>query len=166
MPIRPSIDAAMRVSRELSAVLEALVNDPDRESPQTLEEAHAALLRRRAPGARETEFLHPQDSASLLVQLDGLIEEYGGEAALADFITAKASEGLSRVVEAAMGDVSLPDEPTLGIVRAAMLEGLTARMAGEGTIDEEDEGPLLEEIDELIARYGGDAPAETFIRFE
>ena len=39
-------------------------------------------------------------------------------------------------------------------------------MAGEGTVDEEDEGPLLEEIDELIARYGGDAPAETFIRFE
>ena len=166
MPIRPAIDAAARVSRELSAMLEALVNDPDREPPQTLEEARAELLRRSAPSARQTEFLHPQDFDSLLVELDGLIEEYGGEAALADFIAGQASEGLSRVIEAAMDDPALPDEPTLGLVRAAMLEGLTARMAGEGTIDEEDEGPLLEEIDALIARYGADADAETFIRFE
>ena len=161
--IRPSIDAAMRVSRSLSAALEALIGDPDREPPQTLQEARALLL---GHGARDAEFLHPQDAESVLVELDGRIEEYGGEAALADFIAAKASEGLSRVIEAAMDDPGLPEEPTLGIVRAAMLDGLTARMAGEGAIDEEDEGPLLAEIDELIARYGEDADAESFTRFE
>ncbi|HVC10737.1 MAG TPA: hypothetical protein VNE59_03790 [Burkholderiales bacterium] len=166
MPIRHSIDTAARVSRELSALLEALVNDPDREPPQSLGEARATVLEHSTPATRQTEFLHPQDGDSLLVELDALIEEYGGDAPPSDFIANKASEALSRVIEAAMGDAGLPDEPTLGIVRAAMLGGLTARMTGGGTLDEEDEGPLIEEIDDLIERYGEDADAETFIRFE
>ncbi len=76
MAIRPSVDVATRVSPELSAIIEGLVNDPDREvPPQTLEEVRIALIRRGTVGTRETEFLHPQDEASLLVELDRLIEE-------------------------------------------------------------------------------------------
>ena len=55
---------------------------------------------------------------------------------------------------------------TLGAVREAMVSGLTPRLIGEGMIDEDDEGVLLEEIDELIRRFGKDALAETVIRFE
>jgi len=166
MAIRLPIDVATRVSAELSKLIERLVNDPDREESPTLEDARAALLRRSPSPQRETELLHPQDRTSALGELDGLIEEYGKEAPAADFVAAKASEGLSRVIEAAMGDPSLPDEPTLGAVRAAMVDGLTARLVGDGAIDPDDDGVLLGEIDELVRRYGAGAPAEPLVRFE
>jgi AcrR family transcriptional regulator len=165
MAIRPPIDVAARVSAELSKLFERLVNDPDREAPPTLEDVRAVLLRRRSPSPqRETEFLHPQDRSSALGELDRLIEEYGKEAPAADFVAARASEGLSRLIEAAAADTSLP--PTLGAVRAAMAGGLTARLVGDGGIDPDDDGVLLAEIDELIRRYGAGAPAELLVRFE
>lgn len=167
MTIRPSIDVATRISPELSAVIEGLVNDPDQEvPPQTLEEARVALVNRSSCEAREMEFLRPQDETSLLVELDRLIEEYGEEAPAIDFVVAKASEGLSRVIQAAIDDMRFLRAPTLGAMREAMANGLTARLIGEGAIDEDDEGVLLGEIDELIRNYGEDTPAETLIRFE
>lgn len=167
MTIRPSIDVATRISPELSAIIEELVNDPDREvPPETLEEVRVALMQRSSSEVRETEFLHPQDETSLLVELDRLIEEYGEEAPAIDFVVVKASEGLSRVIQAAMDDTSFRRAPTLGAMRRVMAGGLTATLIGEGAIDEDDEGVLLGEIDELIRRYGDDTPAETLIRFE
>ena len=167
MTIRPSIDVATRISPELSAIIEELVNDPAREAPpQTLDEVRTALVERGTGEAREMEFLHPQDETSLLVELDRLIEEYGKEAVAIDFVVVKASEGLSRIIQAAMDDISFRRMPTLRAMREAMVNGLTARLIGDGAIDEDDEGVLLGEIDELIRHYGEDTPAETLIRFE
>jgi hypothetical protein len=165
MPIRPSIDAATRVSVGLSELIENLVNDPDRETPASLGDVRE-LLRERTAG-NEMEYLDPEDRESLLVELDGLIEEFGEEAALADFIEARASEALSRLIEGAMNDPALPEEPTLGAVREAMLHGLGSGMAEDDeTIEQADDSGLFDEIDELIRRYGEDAPAENFIRFD
>jgi len=47
-----------------------------------------------------------------------------------------------------------------------MVGGLTARLIGEGAIDEDDEGVLLGEIDEMIRRFGEETLAETLVRFE
>jgi len=56
---------------------------------------------------------------------------------------------------------------TLGSVRDAMVGGLTARLVGDGAIEtDEDNGMLLAEIEVLIARFGKDALAEFFVRFE
>ena len=167
MAIRLSVDVATRISPELSETIEELMNDPDREvSPQTLDEVRAALIGRGTAETRETEFLHPQDEASLLVELDRLIEEYGKEAPAIDFVAVKASEGMSRIIQAAMDDSRFPRAPTLGATREAMAGGLTARLIGEGAIDEDDEGVLLGEIDEMIRRYGEETLAETLVRFE
>jgi hypothetical protein len=116
--------------------------------------------------AMEVESLHPQDRISLTAELDDLIEEYGDDAPVIDFVVTKASEALSRVIEAAMDDVSLPEEPTLGAVRRALVQGLAARLIGEGAIDLDDDAGLMAEIDELIRRYGENAVAEDLIRFE
>lgn len=159
------IDIATRVSAELSAFFETLVNDPDREEPPTLEDAHHALLEGGSGKAAER-VMHPQDRDSALAEIDGLIEEYGGEMLAYHFVAAKASEGLSRIIETAAADRNLPRAPTLGRVRQAMMAGLTARLAGDGTIDPDEDGTLLAEIDELIRRYGAHAEAEHFIRFE
>ena len=68
MTIRASIDVATRISAELSAIIEGLVNDPEREAPpQTLEQVRVALVEHGTSEARETEFLRPQDETSLLV---------------------------------------------------------------------------------------------------
>lgn len=163
--LRPSLDVATRVSRALSDIIEALVNDPDREEPPTLETVRAAL-RGYGAAAGPDAALHPQDETSVLVELDRLIEEYGRDALAIDFVTAKASESLSRVIQAVLDGASGWPAPTLGVVREAMLGGLTARLAGAGALDEEDEGVLLEEINQLAMLYGDQAAAEQFVRFE
>jgi hypothetical protein len=166
MTIRPSIDVATRVSAQLSEVLEKFTEDPDRENPATLAEVRAALRRRGEPPAGETEYLHPQDRESLLVELDALIEEYGEEMLADNFVTGRASEGLSRVIETVASDRNRPRQPTLGGVRDAMTGGLIAKMIGDGALDEDDESALLAEIDELIRRHGPSALAEPFVRYE
>src|SRR3972149_2707830 len=128
------IDIATRVSAELSAIIEALVNDPDQEEPPTLEEARNALLESGSGDAAQAA-MHPQDRNSALAEIDGLIEEYGGDMLAHYFVVAKASEALTRIIETASSDRTFPKAPTLGRVRQAMLEGLTARLAGGGAID-------------------------------
>jgi hypothetical protein len=164
--MRPPIDVAMRVSPQLSDVIEKMVNDPDREQSPTLGEVRNSMQETIGPVAAQVASLHPQDRTSMTVELDELIEEYGEEALAMDFIAAKASEALSRVIEAAMDDPSLPEEPTLESVREAIINGLTARLIGQGTLEPEEDATLLGEIDALIQRYGPDAIAEDFIRFE
>lgn len=163
--MRP-VDVAANVSPELSSYIQTLVEDPDREEEPTLEDVRAALREATGEELREVEALHPEDRTSMMVELDDLISEYGEDALAADFVEVAASEDLSRVIEAAMDDPSLPEEPTLALVREAMLAGLTARLAGDGTIGADEDATLLAEIEALIARYGDDALAEDFIRFE
>jgi hypothetical protein len=163
--MRAPIDVASRVSTELSAAIEKLANDPDREEPPSLAEVRAELAGTGAD-AQQLAVMHPQDRASMLVELDDLVEEFGAEALAADFVSVKASEALSRAIEAAMDDVGLTEEPTLGAVREAMTQGLIARLVGDGVIEPDDDTALQAEIDDLIARYGEDAIAEDFIRFE
>ncbi len=164
--MRASIDVATRVSPQLSDLIEKMVNDPDREQSPTLGQVRDSMQDTIGPVAAQVASLHPQDRTSLTVELDELIEEYGEEAPAIDFVAAKASEALSRVIEAAMDDPSLPEEPTLEAVREAMFNGLTARLIGHGTLEPDEDATLLEEIDVLIQRYGQDAIAEDFMRFE
>jgi hypothetical protein len=164
--MRASIDVATRVSAQLSDLIDKMVNDPDREEPPTLGEVRNSLQDSVGAVATQIASLHPQDRTSVMVELDDLIDEYGAEAPAIDFVAAKASEALSRVIEAATDDPSLPDEPTLECVREAMVGGLAARLIGHGALDPEEDATLLEEIDVLIQRYGQDAVAGDFIRFE
>jgi hypothetical protein len=153
------------VSAKLSRIIESVVNDPDRDEAPTLDEVHKALQRSGSSHAAQVA-MHPQDRSSALAEVASLIEEYGGDALAHYFIAAKASEGLSRIIETAAADRNLPRAPTLARVRQAMVEGLTARLAGDGTIDPDEDANLLAEIDVLIHRNGPDAVAEDFIRFE
>ncbi|OGA53613.1 MAG: hypothetical protein A3F74_02250 [Betaproteobacteria bacterium RIFCSPLOWO2_12_FULL_62_58] len=161
--MRAPIDVATRVSAILSAFIAKVVNDPDRDDPPTLEDVRAAL--HESSRAAEVR-MHPQDRTSSLAEIESLIEEYGEEMLAIDFVAAKASEGLSRIIETAMTGVRLPRNPTLGAVRQAMVNGLTARLVGEGAIDPDEDDTLLAEIDALIRRFGKDAVAENLIRFE
>jgi hypothetical protein len=164
--VKHPVDVETRVSAELSGFIERLVNDPEREEPPTLDGVRAAL-RELATDEAESAEMHPQERESVQIELDDLIEEYGGDMLAVSFIAAKASEDLSRIIEAASNDPALPDQPTLGAVREAMLvEGLTARLVGDGVIEADEDQTLLAEIDALIERNGPDAIAETFTRFE
>ncbi len=159
------IDVEAHVSAELSRFIESLVNDPDREEPPTLKDVRTALQAAAMEEALAAE-MHPQERESALIELDDLIEEYGEDMLAVNFVAARASEALSRTIEAAANDPALPDEPTLGAVREAMLQGLTARLIGDGVIEPDEDQTLLAEIEGLIEHYGQDAIAETLIRFE
>jgi hypothetical protein len=166
MALRPPIDVAARVSSELSATIESIVNDPDRERALTLGEVLEILSKRGGQTPLSADLLHPQDQTSIIVELNELVSEYGADARAIDFVAGQASEALSRVIEAAMNDPSLPDEPTLSLVRSAIVDGLAAKLVGDGALDADEDTTVLAEIDELIRRSGEDAPAEEFVRFE
>jgi hypothetical protein len=158
------IDIASRVSPELSSVIEARVNDPDADQPVTLWSVRVSLAEGGLSETREADRLHFDGNQSLIAELDALIEQFGPDALAIDFVAVKASEQLSRVIDAAMQDPDIP--PTLAAVREAMNHGLVARLVGEGAIDPDEDETLLAEIDGLIERFGGDADAEAFVRYE
>ena len=67
--MKPPIDVSTRVSGDLSAIMDALINDPDREEPPTLADV-ASLLRHRSSRAEVREILlHPQRHESLLAEV-------------------------------------------------------------------------------------------------
>jgi len=164
--MRMSIDVATRASRELGTVIETMVNDPEPEEPPTLEDVRHVLRHMVDAADRRDEAMHPQERTSVLREIDDLIDEFGGEAPAVDFLAVKASEELSRIIEVAMENKLVRHEPTLGAVRDAMANGLMARLVGDGTIEPDQDQTLLAEIDGFVERYGSDALAEDFVRFE
>lgn len=165
--IRNPIDVATRVSSNLSALIENRINRSEPGQIITLEDMREFLAGLLSDAFTETEQLHHFDvNESLLDELNALIEEYGETPAAIDFIQKVASEPLSRVIEATIIQRSPDSPPTLESVREAMTSGLTARLVGEGALEEDEDDNLIAEIDALISCYGSDALAEEFIRYE
>ncbi len=159
-------DVASRVSPDLCVIIERMVNDPDLEEPPTLADVRAVVSELVTDAERRDEAMHPQERTSVLREVDDLVEEFGSEAPAVDFVAAKAGEGLSRIIETAMNDALVRHAPTLARVRDAMVQGLTSRLVGDGTLDPDEDQTLLAEIEGLIERHGSDALAEDFVRFE
>lgn len=160
------IDVATRVSRELGSVIEAMIDNPERDEPPTLEEVRYVVNQMADDADRWDEAMHPQERTSVLREIDDLVDEFGGEAPAVDFLAVKASEELSRIIEVAMENPLVRHEPTLGAVRDAMANGLIARLVGDGTIEPDQDQTLLAEIDDLVQLHGPDVLAEDFVRFE
>jgi len=87
MATRQPSGTTRRLSNELLAVIKALVHDRQRERPPTLDEVRAELQQTGLQWSSNGELLHPQDRTSLLIEIDGLIARYGGEASAADLLT-------------------------------------------------------------------------------
>lgn len=165
--IPDSADISSRVSSNLSALIDARLKDPDAEQPVTLASVRAYLAGLLPPSVQEAEKLHHADfDVSMLDELDALIEEYGGDVLAMDFADNSASEALSQVIDTLMNDENRENPPTLGTVREAIASGLSASLVGDGAFDEDEDDTLLEETDALIQRYGEDALAERFLRYE
>ena len=165
--IRNPIDIASRVSPELASLIETVINDLESDEPVTLEAIRAFISYELPDEMSEAEEMHHFDvSESVVDELDELIAGFGESAAAVDFIYTLASEQLSRVIEAVMNDENRENPPTLGTVKDAIVAGLPARLVGEGVMDEEEDDQLLPEIDNLIDRFGSDALAEEYLRYE
>lgn len=165
--IRNSIDIATRVSPNLSALIESCANDPDAEQPVTLTAVRTFINGLLPLSLSEAERLHHVDiDASLLDELDALIEEFGDDTLAIDFAQTTASEPLSRVIDEIVNDENRENPPTLEAVREAIASGLPARLIGEGVLEDDEDDGLLGEIEALIRRYGEDSLAEEFIRYE
>lgn len=165
--IRNPIDAAARVSPQLSALIESRVNDPDAEQPITLAQVRTFMADLLPGPFKAAERMHHFDVAeSVMDELDTLVEEYGKDALAVDFARVSASEPLSRVIEAVMNDENRENPPTLAAVRQAMIAGLLSRLVGEGVLEDDEDDPLQAEVEALIDHYGGDALAEGFLRYE
>jgi NTP pyrophosphatase (non-canonical NTP hydrolase) len=165
--IRTPIDTASRVSPELSTLIETLINQLDTDEPVTLGSVRSFIAHEMPEELDEDEALHHVDaSESVIDELDELIEEFGELAAAVDFIYAFASEPLSRVIEEVVNDENRKNVPTLEDVRQAIVDGLGGRLVGEGILKEDEDDVLMPEIESLIDRYGVDALAEDFLRYE
>lgn len=166
MTLNP-IDISSRVSPHLSALLASRVNNPECEQPVTLMAVRRFLADLLPAEFREAERIHHFDiSESLLDELDGLIEEFGGAALAVDFMEVKASETLSSAIEAVVNDENRENPPTLAAVRDAIVAGLGARLVGDGVLEDDEDDTLLPEIESLIEQFGADALAEEYLRYE
>jgi hypothetical protein len=165
--IRNPIDIASRVSPELSSLIETLSSRFDAGEPVTLASVRSFIRRELPDEMEEDEELHHFDvDESVIDELDELIEQFGESAAAMDFIYAFASEALSRAIEAVMDDENRENPPTLEDVHEAILDGLGGHLVGEGVLEEDEDDVLVPEIESLIGRYGADALAEDFLRYE
>ena len=162
MPLPLDVDS--RMSEELAAFIEPLLDNPDIEAPLTLGFIRQCIL--RVAKARGEEPAGFGDADSLAAEIEALIEEFGADAPAADFVAVKASGELSQFIETLL-DLSDADVvPTLGGMRAAVADGWVARLAGDGVIDDDEDQTMIAEIDALVDRYGADTLAENLLRFE
>lgn len=165
--IRSPIDIASRVSPELSGIIEAIINQMDSDEPLTLAAVRAFVEDDFPEELEESEHIHHFDTVeSLIDELDELIDEFGESAAAVDFVYAFASEQLSRVIEEVVSDESRDNPPTLATIKEAIESGQASRMVGDGSLEEDEDDMLMTEIGYLIARFGAEAPAEDFLRYE
>jgi len=161
------IDISARVSPELSAIIETLIDQFDSGESLTLVEIRSFLIHGMPAETDEDEQLHHFDvEESVIDELDQLIGQFGESAAAMDFIYAFASEALSRVIEEVMNDENRESPPTLEAVQEAIAGGLGASLVGEGILEEDEDDVLMPEIEDLIERFGPDAMAEDFLRYE
>lgn len=165
--IRNPIDISSRVSPELSGFIESIISQLDTDEPITLGSIRSFIARELPAEIDENEHMHHFDVAESLVdELDGLIDGFGESAAAADFLSAFAGEALSRVIEAVANDENRENPATLGVVRDALADGLASRLMGDGVLEEDEAEMLMPELDSLIDRFGPDAAAEYFLRYE
>ncbi len=165
--IRNPIDIASRVSPELSGLIQGIIDQLETDEPITLQMVRSFVGRELPEEIAEDEHLHHFDNAESLVdELDGLIDNFGESAAAEDFVYAYASEQLSRAIETVAYDENRENPATLGVVRDALADGLAGRLVGDGVLEDDEAEVLAPELDSLIERYGTDATAEDFIRYE
>lgn len=165
--IRYPIDVASRVSPELSLFVDTLLQTPDADQSVSLGMVRSTLIHMMGASLTETEQMHHFDvSESLIHELDELIEEYGEDATAISFVRIEASEPLSRVIESVVNDENRENPPTLAIVKNAIVDGLGAKLVGEGVLEEDEDDGLLDEINGLIDRLGEDTLAEGLLRYE
>lgn len=165
--IRNPIDIASRVSPELSDLIESIINRLESDEPVTLQTVHTFITQELPAEIDEAEHMHYFDTdESLVDELDELIAQFGESAAAVDFVYAFASEPLSRAIETVMDDENRENPATLSQVRTAIIDGLSSRLIGDGVLEDDEADMLLPEIDNLVDRFGGDAPAEWFVRYE
>ncbi len=165
--IRNPIDIATRVSPELSGLIQGIIDQLETDEPITLQMVRTFVGRDLPEEIAEDEHLHHFDNAESLVdELDGLIDNFGESAVAEDFVYAYASEPLSRAIETVAYDENRENPATLGNVQDALADGLAGRMVGDGVLEDDEADMLAPELESLIERYGLDATAEDFLRYE
>lgn len=165
--IRNPIDISTRVSPELSSLIESIINQLETDEPVTLSMVRSFIVNDLPEEFGEAEEMHHFDvGESLIDELDMLIDGFGESAAAVDFIHAFASESLSRAIETVANDGNRENPATLGDVKRALAAGLAGRMVGDGVLDDGEGDALFSELEALIQRFGDDATAEDFLRYE
>lgn len=155
------------VSRELSTVMEAVIDNYEFQGhgPATLKSVREAMSGGMLARLAEEGRVRLEDDTSLLSEVRALIEAYGDDVHAVRFTRPRASEDLSTVIEALLDETDVGYPPTLSTVRDAMRQGFLAKLVGHGQLDGDDEQTLVEEVDELIGRYGVGALAENYLRY-
>ncbi len=165
--IRNPIDIASRVSPELSALIQSIIDQLDTDEPITLASVRSFISHELPGELDESEEMHHFDTdESLIDELDVLIDQFGESAVAVDFIHAFASEPLSRAIDALMDEQDQENPVTLAEVRDALVDGLGSRLVGDGVLEDDEADMLMPELESLIENYGPDATAENFLRYE
>lgn len=153
-------DVYENTSEGLSVVIARVLDDDTLGQPATLADVREAILAEvKTATLPLNRFTTDDPWQELRDEIDGLIEEHGGDALAVRFLRPWASEPLARLIEAGLGESG---EPTLGVLFEAAERGLLAHLIAEGEIDDDEAQTVIAELQGLIDRHGPDALAEDF----
>lgn len=156
------IDVYENTSEALSTVVQEVLNHDDIAQPATLADVREEILKDVKTATIPLNSFSPDQLQELRNEIEALIDEYGADASAVRFLKPRASQALTRLIEAG---IDKRGEPTLSQLFDELEQGLLAELIAEGEIDDDEAQTVTAELQSLIDQRGPDAVAEEFVRY-
>ena len=156
------IDVYENTSEAMSTVVQEVLNHDDIAQPATLADVREEILKDVKTATIPLNSFSPDQLQDLRNEIEALIDEYGADASAVRFLKPRASQALTRLIEAG---IDKRGEPTLSQLFDELEQGLLAELIAEGEIDDDEAQTVTAELQSLIDKHGTDAVAEEFVRY-
>lgn len=148
-----------QTSPALAQAIARVLDDPAAVTPTLADVRRALAPPRRAAGVPLDRFT-AERLAGLRQELDHLMARYGGQAPAVRFVPPWVSDGLRQLIRAALGTAP---GASLAAVQEAADGGLLTHLVKRGGLAPVEAGAVTDELAQLMARHGPDAPARRFL---
>ncbi|MFW2372751.1 MAG: hypothetical protein ACN4GM_06475 [Gammaproteobacteria bacterium] len=152
-------DIYENTSEDLSSIIQKVLDDEEIAQPATLASVREEVLKDVKTITIPLNTFSTDRLQELRNEVEAMIEEYGAEAFAVRFFKPRASQALTRLIDAGMDKLG---EPTLSQLFDELEQGLLATLIAEGELGDDEAQTVTAELQTLIEKHGPDAIAEEF----
>lgn len=153
-------DIYENTSENLSAVIQKVLDDEEIAQPATLASVQEEVLKDVETMTIPLNTFSTDRLQELRNEVEALIKEYGEDALAVRFFKPRASQELTKLIDAGMdkrGELSLSQ------LFNELEQGLLAKLVAEGEVDDDEAQTVTAELQALIEKHGPNAIAEEFV---